>query len=91
MMARIYGWTMEECCGLYTGGYTGNANCSSDGSLTLSDITRLIDRVYVSKSVLCCEKNGNTNGSPDEVITLSDITRLIDRVFISKGSTEPCM
>ncbi len=80
-----------ECCGLYTGGITGNCNCSIDGKLTLSDITRLIDRVYISKLPLCCEKNGNCNGSADEKITLSDITVLIDAVYISKIPPQPCI
>jgi hypothetical protein len=81
----------DGCCGLYTGGITGNANCSEDGKLTLSDITRLIDRVYISKAALCCEATGNTNGSADCKHTLSDITRLIDTVYISKFSPADCM
>ncbi len=79
------------CCGQYTDGITGNTNCSSDGKLTLSDITRLIDRVYVSNEVLCCEATGNTNGSVDCKITLSDITVLIDAVYISKIPPSECM
>jgi hypothetical protein len=81
----------EGCCGQYTGGITGNCNCSEDGKLTLSDITRLIDRVYISKLPLCCEASGNTNGSADCKITLSDITVLIDAVYISKLPPEACM
>jgi hypothetical protein len=80
----------SDCCGLYTGGFTGNTNCDEDGQITLSDITRLIDRAYISKEPLCCEANGNTNGSEDDKITLSDISRLIDQIYISKELTEPC-
>lgn len=79
------------CCGQFTGGITGNANCSTDGKLTLSDITKLIDRVYISKDSLCCEAVGNTNGSTDCKITLSDITVLIDAVFISKAPPAGCI
>lgn len=78
------------CCGRHTGGLTGNTNCSTDGELALSDITRLIDRVYISKTPLCCEEAGNTNGSADGLATLSDITRLIDRVYISRSHTANC-
>ncbi len=86
------------CCGLFTDGvwlpgYTGNTNCSDDGKRTLSDITKLIDNVYISKEPLCCYASGNTNGSWDDgecKITLSDITKLIDAVYISKEPTEPC-
>ncbi len=81
----------ESCCGEFTGGITGNANCSTDGKLTLSDITRLIDRVYISKDSLCCEAEGNTNASTDCKITLSDITVLIDAVYISRTPPATCM
>ena len=81
----------EGCCGIYTGGLTGNANCSEDGKLTLSDISRLIDHLYISKTDLCCYATGNTNGSVDCKITLSDISRLIDALYISKLPTEACM
>jgi hypothetical protein len=79
------------CCGEYTGGITGNANCSGDGKLTLSDISRMIDKVYISKAQLCCHANGNTNASVDCKITLSDITALIDAVYISKTPPAACM
>ncbi len=79
------------CCGLYTGGITGNANCSADGKLTLSDIARIIDRSYISRVPLCCEASGNTNGDAECKITLSDITALIDAVFISKTPPAACM
>ncbi len=72
-------------------GLTGNTNCSADGKRTLSDITKLIDNVYISKEPLCCVASGNTNGSLDCKLTLSDITKLIDAVYISKQVTEACM
>ncbi len=83
----------DGCCGQFTAppGLTGNCNCSEDGKFTLSDITKLIDHVYVSKDPLCCEASGNTNGSEDCKITLSDITVLIDAVYISKTLPAECM
>jgi hypothetical protein len=80
----------NACCGLYYEGYTGNVNCSEDGLVTLSDITGLIDHIYISKQELCCHLNGNTNGSPDWLLTLDDITRLIDHVYISRAPTALC-
>jgi hypothetical protein len=79
-----------SCCGKYTGGFTGNTNCDTDGKRNLADITRLIDRVYVSGALLCCEPNGNTNGDPGGLINLADITRLIDHVYVSGAQTAPC-
>ena len=78
------------CCGKFTDGFTGNTNCDTEGGLDLADITRLIDRVYITKTELCCEENGNVNGDPEALINLADITRLIDHVYISKTETAAC-
>jgi hypothetical protein len=79
-----------SCCGQYTGGYTGNCNCSTDGLITLNDITQLINHVYITKEALCCNENGNTNGSTDGLITLNDITALINKVYITKEDVAAC-
>jgi hypothetical protein len=79
------------CCGIYTGGYTGNTNCDTDGKRNLADVTQLITRVYLTPEVpLCCEENGNTNGDPEGVLNLADITKLVDHVYISHAQTAPC-
>jgi hypothetical protein len=76
---------LPRCCN----GVTGDCNCSGD-AINLSDITRLIDRVYISHTPLCCEHSGNTNGDPEGQLTLADITRLIDFVYVSGTPTAPC-
>jgi hypothetical protein len=58
--------------------------------ITLADVSRLIDFLYISRQPLCCESNGNVNGSLDGEITLGDISRLIDHVYISRENPEPC-
>jgi hypothetical protein len=78
------------CCGHYTSGVTGNTDCDAEGKMALSDITRLIDRVYLSKNPLCCESNGNTDGDPEGKMALADITKLIDHVYLSKQPTATC-
>jgi hypothetical protein len=79
------------CCGRFLPmPYTGNVDCSSDGKRNLADITRLIDRVYISKNELCCEENGNVDGDAEGKKNLADITRLIDHVYISKAETAAC-
>jgi hypothetical protein len=80
----------DGCCGVFNDGYTGNANCSEDGLVTLADITALIDHVYLTKEELCCPENGNTNGSLDGLVTLADITGLIDHVYLTKAPTASC-
>ncbi len=77
-------------CGEYTAGYSGNADCSIDGKRNLADITRLIDRVYISKEPLTIEAEGNTDGDDLGKVNLADITLLIDHVYISKAETAVC-
>ena len=78
------------CCGEFTSGFTGNTDCDVDGKRNLADITRLIDRVYISKVELCCEENGNIDGDLEDKLNLADITALIDHVYISKIETVAC-
>jgi PKD repeat protein len=91
VVPTVSGQVTVGCCGQYTGGFTGNCNCSEDGLITLNDITAAIDNVYITKDELCCEESGNTNGSLDGLITLNDITTLIDHVYITKEPTAICL
>lgn len=93
LLKDAYQWNVTvfaSCCGIYTGGLTGNIDCDNDGNRNLADITRLIDHVYISKLALCCESVGNVDGSSDGNVNLADITRLIDHVYISKAETASC-
>ena len=87
----VAGEVTSGCCGLYTGGYTGNTDCDIEGKMNLTDVTRLIDRIYLSRSLLCCEDNGNVDGSTDGKMNLTDVTKLIDHIYLSKQPTTPCM
>lgn len=77
-------------CGQYANGFTGNTNCDTEGKRNLADLTRLIDRVYLSRTLLCNEGEGNIDGDLLDKLNLSDITRLIDHVYLSKQETAPC-
>ena len=73
------------CCGAYTGGIKGNTNCDEAGVIDSLDVNRLIDRVYLSHTPLCCEANGDVNS--DGHMDLTDITYLIS--YIHLGGDEP--
>ena len=77
---------LQRCCV----GKTGNANCDPEERVNLSDITKLIERVYISMEPLCCEAEGNTNGSLDNRLSLGDITLLIDHVYVTGRETAAC-
>jgi len=87
---RYFGPGPTICCGRYTGGYTGNTDCDTGGKMGLADVTRLIDRVYLSKTALCCEANGNVDGDVDGKLNLGDVTKLIDHIYLSKEPTALC-
>ena len=79
-----------DCCGYWTNGYAGNTDYGTAGERNLADITKLIDRVYLSKDRLQCEESGNVNGDVEGKVNLADITQLIDHVYLSKAETAAC-
>ena len=79
------------CCGLYTGGETGNTDCDIEGKRTLSDITTLIANIYITHIPLCCTANGNVDGDLEGKLTLNDIVGLIDNIYINHVACAPCL
>ena len=75
----------ETCCI----GTTGNVNCSGEKQPDISDITRLIDFLYISNEELYCPDEADVNGSGGEP-DISDITRLIDFLYISHAPLAAC-
>lgn len=73
-----------SCCA----GSTGNVDCDPDGHIDISDLTRLIDYLYVSLSPLCCVAAANCDGQPG--VDISDLTALIDFLYISFTPPASC-
>ena len=69
-------------------GVTGDADCSG-GEPDISDITRLIDYLYISHNPLCCAEEGDVDASGGEP-DISDITYLIDNLYLSHKALRPC-
>ncbi|MBN1213789.1 MAG: right-handed parallel beta-helix repeat-containing protein [candidate division Zixibacteria bacterium] len=70
-------------------GVTGNTDCSELEEPDISDITRLIDYLYISHNPLCCLEEADVNvsgGEPD----ISDITALIDNLYLSHKVLPDC-
>ncbi|MBN1212774.1 MAG: SBBP repeat-containing protein [candidate division Zixibacteria bacterium] len=76
----------DACCCI---GDRGNVNCSEQQQPDISDITRLIDYLYLSHAPLCCppEADGNASGGEPDI---SDITALINFLYISHAPLEVC-
>ncbi|MDZ4722721.1 MAG: choice-of-anchor B family protein [candidate division Zixibacteria bacterium] len=69
-------------------GSTGNVDCDPGDASDISDLTALIDNLFISLSPLCCENEANTDGTGG--VDISDLTALIDFLFISLAPTAPC-
>lgn len=69
-------------------GVRGNVDCDGSGLVDISDLTRLIDYLYLSFAPLCCidEANADATGSVD----ISDLTTLIDHLYLSFAPLGSC-
>ncbi|MDZ4724447.1 MAG: PKD domain-containing protein [candidate division Zixibacteria bacterium] len=76
----------DQCCVALT----GNCDGSLDDVVDISDLTALIDNLFISLTALPCLAEGNTDGSLGGVVDISDLTALIDNLFISLSGTSPC-
>jgi uncharacterized protein (TIGR02145 family) len=62
-------------------GLTGNVDCDPANGTDISDLSALIDNLYISFTPLCCPAEANTDGQPGTDI--SDLSALIDYLYIS--------
>lgn len=69
-------------------GMTGDVN--SDGSVTISDLTRLVNFLFVTFDPLDCPAAGNTFGDDKCYLNLTDVTRLMNRLFVTFVPTDYC-
>ncbi len=72
------------CCA----GLTGNIDCEPDGIVDISDLTRLIDYLYVTLTPLCCVAEANCDGQPG--VDIADLSALIDYLYINFTPLAPC-
>ncbi|MBN1211388.1 MAG: S8 family serine peptidase [candidate division Zixibacteria bacterium] len=96
--ARFYGEVMDYQPELQAGsisyggccaGLTGNVDCSATEEPDISDITRLIDYLYISHASLCCPEEADTDGNGGEP-DISDITAIINYLYVSQVPLAAC-
>jgi hypothetical protein len=61
----------------------GNVDCDPSDGVDISDLSRLIDFLYISFDPLCCEGEANIDGDPAGGIDISDLSALIDYLYIN--------
>ncbi len=78
----------DACC--CTGLTIGNVDGSPDDLVTMSDLTALIDQLFVSLGSAGCVSEANVDLSSDKQITMGDLTILIDHLFINLTPLPAC-
>ena len=66
----------------------GNVDCDSGQGVDISDLSRLIDNLYISLEPLCCVDEANIDGI--DTVDISDLSMLIDNLFISLNPLPSC-
>lgn len=69
----------ESCCR----GMTGNTNNDAGDVVSLTDLTLLVNHLFVTFDPLGCRPEGNTNGDPNCDLTLTDLTQLVNHLFVT--------
>ena len=75
-----------SCCQ----GLTGNIDQDPGGVVNLTDLTQLVNSLFVTFDPLPCVEAANTNGDPLGEVTLSDLTVLVNSLFVTFVPTAPC-
>lgn len=85
-----HGIDINESCCL---GVTGNVDGDPDEMITLTDITILVQSVFVTFDFasLACQGEANASGDTACDLTLTDITRLINHLFNDIHDLSTCL
>lgn len=81
---NIVGTRAASCCA----GFSGNIDCDLGNGVDISDLTTLVDYLYISFTPLCCEASANTDGQPG--VDISDLSALVDCLYINFTPTATC-
>jgi hypothetical protein len=76
--------TSTPCCN----GLSGNIDCDQTDLVDISDLSRLIDYLYISFQPLCCASEANVDVDPG--VDIGDLSRLIDYLYITFNPIGQC-
>lgn len=79
-----FGLGCTACCI----GMRGNVDCDAGNNVDISDLSRMIDHLYISFDNLCCFEAANVDGAGS--IDISDLSQLIDYMYISLNPLGSC-
>jgi hypothetical protein len=69
-------------------GTSGNIDCDPEGGTDISDLSALIDGLYISLNEICCDQAADVD--KDGNIDISDLSALIDRLYINFTPLQMC-
>ncbi len=75
----------DACC---CADVVGNADCDLSGQATMSDLTVLIDHLFITLDPICCPGEAELDGEAG--VTMSDLTVFIDHLFVSLTPLTNC-
>jgi hypothetical protein len=93
MAGGVYAGNGVLCPGTMSGtpcciGSSGNIDCDPDGGTDISDLSALIDGLYISLTEMCCDQANDVD--KDGNVDISDLSALIDRLYISFAPLQLC-
>jgi hypothetical protein len=80
-------WRVTTCCKF---GTTGNVDYDPAGTIDISDLTRLVNFLFVTFEPLECEDEANTDGDLEGNVDISDLTTLVNFLFVTFEPLAPC-
>ncbi len=80
----LWGQLTQTCCL----GTRGNVDCDASNSIDISDLTALVDYLWISQRPLCCPVSASLDGQPNTDIV--DVLALVEYMYISFGAVPPC-
>jgi len=83
----VFGGSVSmSCCKVRAGNVDNDPSDITD----ISDITALIDHLFISLAPLACKAEANCDGDGGGLVDISDLTALIDNLFISLAQLSVC-
>lgn len=79
-----------QCTGACCTGLTGNVNGDYEETVNLTDLTVLINHLFVTFQPLACRAEANTSGDAACELNLTDLTALVNWLFVTFEPVAPC-
>lgn len=88
----VHDGAVEDYCagGTCCMGTVGNVNDDQPEEVDISDLTALVNHLFVTFTPLACPEEGNINGDVQGDIDISDLTRLVNFLFVTFEPLPSC-